>query len=127
LTPADLERIRDRLASVPATQRHAYGTVRVPFRDLESLVAEVAEHRAARGIDAPPGWQPSVDALWEREVPGQEDGGLVVLEDHYYEKPWRWAWYVGGGKVRAEGTCATCLGAIAAAEAALTGGSHAQP
>jgi hypothetical protein len=97
--------------------------------ELEELRAEVAEHRAARGIEAPAGWQRSEEALWERAASerrytdGDEvydecpDGWLLVGEEE--PEPWGWRWILPGGSVRAEGTEATCLQALAAAEAAL--------
>ncbi len=96
--------------------------------EVARLQAENAEYRAALGIAAPEGWQPCVEGLWERPC-GPIDpeygecaaGWLVVVEDCHRDQPWHWAWYVGGGEVRAEGTEATCLGALAAAEAALRG------
>lgn len=103
--------------------------------EVEELRAECAEHRAARGIEAPAGWQRSAEALWERAAsdrrevdeegvpyPNECPDGWLVVEEWHEPQPdgaWRWAWYVGGGAVRADGAAATCLGAIAAAEAAL--------
>lgn len=130
MIPCDLPKIRAWLTEAADSPTHyqAAGSLAVAIRHLDALVAEVAELRAARGIEAPAPWRPSTSgALWERPcgpvVDGECADGWIVLMDYgdSTRPPWHWAWWLDGGKVKAEGWADTVLGAITAADAALEG------
>lgn len=91
-------------------------------RDIAWLLAEVREHRAARGLEAPAPWRrcSNDEAMWERPCGEVEpeygecpDGCLMVWLDGL------WEWWRLGERV-AFGAESSVIGAIGAAEAALT-------
>ena len=95
--------------------------------EVTRLEAELAEHRAARGLSAPAGWAhaPLEGHLWQRPCGAVDADGECAAGWLYVEEArsgFDWGWWAPGKGIRVRGHEDSALGAIAAAASALAAG-----